>query len=145
MYFSGGPPGQDQTLPEPGFGDDVFCPAAGPRYTLLVDGNGNAYASGFIESKPEYRGHFGVDPDELSAGSNSWKPIDRVNIDGRERNSPAFSQVYTGATGSANSGEMHSLLIDQNGNVYTTGDNNKGQLCLGDTEARFVPHKVGRC
>lgn len=120
----------------------MFCPAAGPRYTLLIDANGDAYASGFIESEFEYRGHFGVNPGELSEGSNSWNRIDRVNIDGRDRNSPAFTKVYTGATGSANSGEMHSLLIDENGDVYTTGNNNKGQLCLGDTEARFIPHRV---
>jgi len=138
----GGSQGEDQTVPEPGFGDDVSCPAAGPRYTLLIDSNNKAYASGFIESKFEYRGHFGVDPDKLSEGSNSWKLINRVNINGEVRTSPAFSKVYTGATGSANSGEMHSLLIDENGDVYTTGNNNRGQLCLGDTESRFIPHKI---
>ena len=138
----GGPPGDSTSTPEPGFGDDVFCPAAGPRYTLLIEANGDAYAAGFIESKFEYLGHFGVNPDNLSEGSNDFERIDRVVDDGREKDSPPFAQVFTGTTGSANSGEMHSLLIDQNGDVYTTGNNNKGQLCLGDTEARFIPHKV---
>jgi hypothetical protein len=139
---SGGPLGEDQTTPEPGFGDDVVYSSAGPRYTLLIRAGGNAFASGFIESRLEYSGHFGVDPNKLSEGSNTWKLIDTVNVDGSERPSPLFSKVYTGATGSADSGEMHSLLIDRSGNVYTTGNNNRGQLCLGDTEKRFVPHKV---
>eukprot|EP00804_Cyclotella_cryptica_P000057 CCRYP_013743-RA/>CCRYP_013743-RA protein AED:0.16 eAED:0.16 QI:2268/1/1/1/0.69/0.66/27/153/931 len=55
---------------------------------------------------------------------------------------PAFAKVYAGATGSANSGEMHSLLIDEEGYVYTTGNNNRGQLCLGDSEPRYIPHRV---
>ena len=140
--LKGGPPGQDQSTPELGFGEDVSCPAAGPRYTLLIDADGDAYASGFIEAKFEYQGHFGVNPDKLSEGSNTWKRVDSVNVDGRERGPPVFAKVYTGATASANAGEMHSLLIDQDGHVYTTGNNNRGQLCLGDTEARFIPHKI---
>lgn len=116
--------------------------STGPRYTLLVDANGDAYAAGFIESKFEYRGQFGVDPNKLSEGSNKKKLIDEVNVDGKTRSPPSFSKIYTGATGSANSGEMHSLLIDKDGDVYTTGNNNRGQLCLGDSKDRFIPHKV---
>ena len=116
--------------------------SAGPRYTLLIDADGDAYASGFIEAKFEYKGHFGVNPDKLSEGSNTWKKIDTVSVDGEERSPPIFDKAYTGAIASANTGEMHSLLIDQDGNVYVTGNNNRGQLCLGDTEARFIPHKI---
>lgn len=145
--------------------EDTSDVSAGPRYTLLIDSDGFAYAAGFIESKFEYSGHFGVEPDRLSEGSNNKKLINEVSADGEVRRSPSFFKVYTGATGSANSGEMHSLLIDENGEVsnllrtvmtllkhttnllfvrqvYTTGNNNRGQLCLGDTEDRFIPHKV---
>jgi alpha-tubulin suppressor-like RCC1 family protein len=116
---------------------------AGPRYSLLINDGGAAYASGFIESKFEYLGQFGIDPDQLSEGSNTWKQINTVvNFNGNEVNSPAFAKVYAGTTGSANSGEMHSLLIDEEGNVYTTGNNNRGQLCLGDAKPRYIPHRV---
>ena len=121
----------------------VIDVTAGPRYSLLIDDGSAAYASGFIESKFEYLGQFGIDPDQLSEGSNTWKQINTVvNVDGIEVNSPAFTKVYAGATGSANSGEMHSVLIDDEGYVYTTGNNNQGQLCLGDAEPRYIPHRV---
>ena len=125
------------------FNQPVIDVSAGPRYTLVIDPDGDAYVSGFIESMFEYLGQFGVERGELSQGSNRWKQIDTiVDTNGRERNSPPFAQVYAGATGSANSGEMHSLLIDQDGDVYTTGNNNRGQLCLGDREPRDIPHRV---
>ena len=140
FYHSGGVVGSNQETPLL-IEENTIDISAGPRYTLLIEANGDAYAAGFIESKFEYLGHFGVNPDNLSEGSNDFERIDVV-VDGRERDPPPFAQVFTGATGSANSGETHSLLIDQNGDVYTTGNNNKGQLCLGDTETRFIPHKV---
>ena len=141
-HFSGGPVGEDQTVPEAETGY-VIDVAAGPRYSLLIDNGGAAYASGFIESKFEYHGQFGIDPDQLSEGSNTWRQINTVvNVDGIEVNSPAFTKVYAGATGSANSGEMHSVLIDDKGYVYATGNNNRGQLCLGDAEPRYIPHRV---
>ena len=123
--------------------EDAVDVTAGPKYSLLIEYGGTAYASGFIESKFEYLGQFGIDPDQLSEGSNTWKQINTVvNVDGNEANSPSFAKVYAGATGSANSGEMHSVLIDTEGYVYTTGNNNRGQLCLGDTEPRYIPHRV---
>ncbi|KAL7519364.1 hypothetical protein ACHAWX_004128, partial [Stephanocyclus meneghinianus] len=135
-------PGTNQQTPLL-IGEAVIDVTAGPRYSLLIDDGSAAYASGFIESKFEYLGQFGIDPDQLSEGSNTWKQINTVvNVDGIEVNSPAFAKVYAGATGSSNSGEMHSVLIDEEGYVYTTGNNNRGQLCLGDTQPRYIPHRV---
>lgn len=123
--------------------EDIIDVVAGPRYTLKIDVDGDAYASGFIESKFEYLGHFGIEPDMLEEGPNPWQQIDKVaDISGKETNAPSFAQVYAGASATANSGEQHSLLIDKDGNVYTSGNNDRGQLCLGDTDPRYIPHQV---
>jgi len=55
-------------------------------------------------------------------------------LSGKETSAPAFAQVYAGASATSNAGEQHSLWIDQQGNVYTSGNNDRGQLCLGGTE-----------
>jgi alpha-tubulin suppressor-like RCC1 family protein len=134
--------GTNQETPEL-IDQDIIDLVAGPRYTLLVDVEGNAYASGFVESKFEYLGQFGVDSERLEEGPNQWELVDKVaDLSGKEANAPAFAKVYAGASATANSGEMHSVFIDQNGNVYTSGNNNRGQLCLGDTDPRYIPHQV---
>ena len=134
--------GTNQEIPEL-IDEDIIDVTAGPRYTLLVDVDGAAYASGFIESKFEYLGHFGIEPDMLEEGPNRWQQIDKVvDLSGKETVAPAFAKVYAGASATANSGEQHSLIIDQKGNVYTAGNNDRGQLCLGDNDPRYIPHQV---
>jgi alpha-tubulin suppressor-like RCC1 family protein len=123
--------------------EPVLDVSAGSRYTLLVDSKGDAYASGFIESKFEYLGQFGVESDKLEEGQNDWRKIDNVvDLSNKSTAAPAFAKVYAGASANSNAGEQHSVLIDQNGNVYTSGNNNRGQLCLGDTDPRYIPHQV---
>ena len=142
LVFVGETLGTNQEIPEL-IDQDVIDVTAGPRYTLLVDFEGDAYASGFIESKFEYLGHFGIQPDMLEEGPNRWQQIDKVvDLNGKETAAPAFAKVYTGASATANSGEQHSLIIDQKGNVYTAGNNDRGQLCLGDNDPRYIPHQV---
>jgi alpha-tubulin suppressor-like RCC1 family protein len=63
-------------------------------------------------------------------------------LSGKETSAPAFAQVYAGASATSNAGEQHSLWIDQQGKVYTSGNNDRGQLCLGDTEPRYIPNQV---
>jgi alpha-tubulin suppressor-like RCC1 family protein len=138
----GGEIGENEETPQ-FIEENIKDVSAGSRYTLLIDVNGDAYASGFIESKLVYAGHFGVDPSRLSTGSNVWKEIDVVvNPNGNEVSSPKFAKAYAGASATANSGDMHSVLIDEDGNLFTMGNNDRGQLCLGDRQKRYIPHKV---
>ena len=39
-------------------------------------------------------------------------------------------------------GAMHSLVLTESGEVYAWGDNDDGQLGLGDREERLTPTKV---
>ena len=117
--------------------------SAGSRYTLLIDSKGDAFASGFIESKFEYLGQFGVESGKLDEGQNDWRKIDKVaDLSGKSTDAPKFQKVYAGASANSNSGEQHSLLIDQRGDVYTFGNNDRGQLCLGDEDSRYIPNQV---
>ena len=110
--------------------------SAGSRHSFLIQSNGAAFAAGFIESDFGYKGHLGVD--DWEEGSNEGKQIDVViDSSGEKVIAPPFMKAYAGAGVPSDSGEMHSMLIDQDGNVYTTGRNSKGQLCLGDNEDRF--------
>jgi hypothetical protein len=117
---------------------------AGPNYSIIVDKNYKAYSSGFIDSKLDYSGYLGIDPSKLSDGPNTWQIIDRVvDTNGQEIDPPNFLKVYAGASDATpRSGSLHSLLIDEEGRVFTMGNNAQGQLCLGDNESRTIPHQV---
>lgn len=139
---SGGSIAEDQETPA-SQGESALDVSAGSRYTLRIDSKGDAYASGFIESKFEYLGQFGVASNKLEEGQNDWQQIDEVvDVGGKSTSAPSFAKAYAGASANSNSGEQHSLLIDQKGSVYTFGNNDRGQLCLGDTDARYVPNQV---
>jgi len=140
----GEPLGKNTETPEfQGEDNEVVDLSAGSRHTFIIDKNGKAYVSGFIESFYSYVGHLGVDRSLLNEGPNDFQIIDRV-IDGGGNliQPPNFMKVYAGAGAPGDSRNMHSLLIDAGGNVYTTGNNNKGQLCQGDTEDRDIFTKV---
>lgn len=79
----------------------------------------------------------------MEEGPNDWRKIDEVvDTNGKSTSAPLFAKVYAGASANSNSGEQHSLIIDQSGNVYTFGNNDRGQLCLGDADARYIPNEV---
>lgn len=126
--------------------------SAGSRHTFLIQGDGTAVAAGFVESDFSYTGHLGVGPvsncknDEkkLCEGENDPLLITEVvNSDGKKEDAPRFERVYAGVGIPADSGEMHSVLISKDGRVYTTGNNNKGQLCIGtDDDSVDLFHEV---
>ncbi len=116
--------------------DEVIDLSAGSRHSFLILKNGDAFTAGFIESDFSYKGHMGVD--DVKEGPNAGKQIDKViDVGGKKVDAPPFMKAYAGAGVPSDSGEMHSMLIDQDGNVYTSGRNSKGQLCLGDNKDRL--------
>jgi len=132
---------------------EVIDVSAGSRHTFLITGDGLSYAAGFVESGFSYRGHLGLGPvqdcsgdkDKLCEYENDPLPVMKVvDTDGKRVDAPPFKRVYAGVGVPADSGEMHSVQIGVNGKVYTTGNNNKGQLCLGDLENRDYFHEVPR-
>ena len=137
----GGMLGENQQVPL-FYEDEVMDLSAGSRHSFLITSNGDAYAAGFIESDFSYKGHLGID--DWEEGRNEGKQIDKViDVGGKKVDAPPFLKVYAGAGVPSDSGEMHSMLIDQSGNVYTSGRNSKGQLCLGDNDDRYEFSQVG--
>mmetsp|Transcript_3228 Transcript_3228/g.6164 ORF Transcript_3228/g.6164 Transcript_3228/m.6164 type:complete len:911 (+) Transcript_3228:156-2888(+) len=120
----------------------VVDASAGSFYTLTVLSDGTVGVAGVIDSVDTYRGHFGIPTLSLQQGANELQVIETVVVDGLEITAPLFRRVIAGAESSSGSGEIHSMFIDVNGNVFATGNNLDGQLCLGDNDDRFIPELV---
>lgn len=144
------PLGQNTRVPLEIEGEIVDV-SAGSRHTFLIEYDGTVQAAGFIESDFGYRGHLGLgpvqncgpngDPNKLCENTNDPMPIEKVvDASGRLVDAPRFLKAYGGVGVPADSGEMHSLLISQDGRVYVSGNNNKGQLCLGDLKEDYVDY-----
>jgi alpha-tubulin suppressor-like RCC1 family protein len=119
--------------------------SSGSRHILIIEKKGNAQVAGFVESSTAYRGHLGIK--NWVQGSNDFTPIDNVVIDINQTAPqkvppPRFKKVFAGAGTPGDSRAMHSILISEYGEVFTTGNNDRGQLCLGDQEHRMIPHLV---
>lgn len=52
------------------------------------------------------------------------------------------SKVWTSSITSLSCGYGHNLIIDESGKVFGWGSNSKGQLGLGDTKDRHIPHPI---
>jgi alpha-tubulin suppressor-like RCC1 family protein len=138
--------GQNQQTPQE-IPDDVIDISAGSRHTFLIEADGTVQAAGFIESDFGYRGHLGLGPvqkcqgdtTKLCEGTNVPLPVTTVvNAAGDLVDAPPFARVYAGVGVASDSGEMHSLLIAQNGKAYISGSNNRGQLCVGELNTEYV-------
>jgi len=92
--------------------------SCGFRHSLLLDSEGNVYSCG----RNEY-GQLGIGNDngfgQLGIGNNENQKIP-VKIPSKKN----FTQI--------SSGGYHSLLLDSEGNVYSCGRNEYGQLGIGD-------------
>jgi len=120
----------------------VIDVSAGTDYTLFIFNDGSAAAGGYIDKPIQYQGHFACGCQELDFGV-SIQPIDYiVDSDGDEREAPEFKKVFAGVESSDGSGRMHSIFIDIDGGVYAAGNNNMGQLCLGDEDSRIFPTEI---
>jgi alpha-tubulin suppressor-like RCC1 family protein len=159
MYFWGAEEGRGNTL-----GDNQEVPqeikgeitdvSAGSRHVFLIEEDGTAQAAGFIESGAGYRGHLGLGPADtgcedrdflrkLCEGRNVPLPVTTVfNADGEKVDAPPFRHAYAGVGVASDSGAMHALLISEDGKAYVSGNNNKGQLCLGNKDPTDFFHEV---
>ena len=118
--------------------------SAGSKYSILVFPNGTASSAGFIESVDDYHGHLGVRGDEVTTGENPFRPITSVYNASEDLivDAPFFVRAFAGASQLSSPGLIHTLLIDEDGQAWATGSNNRGQLCLGDFDDRLVPERI---
>jgi alpha-tubulin suppressor-like RCC1 family protein len=119
--------------------------SSGSRHIFIIDQKGIAQVAGFVESKTAYRGHLGIK--NWVQGSNGFTTIDEVVVYDNGTipetvPAPRFIRVFAGAGTPGDARAMHSILISEDGEVFTMGNNDRGQLCLGDQDHRFIPHNV---
>eukprot|EP00970_Alexandrium_tamarense_P012185 scaffold2811_cov188-Alexandrium_tamarense.AAC.1 len=129
----------DEDVAQPlNVGGDTVHSSAGSRYTVIVLKDGSVLSAGLVESINDYQGHLGIDQDAVVEGMNKFQPVSSFYDSGGElMDTPRFDKVFAGVESTA--GVIHTILLDQNGNVYATGSNSAGQLCLGDEEDRMAP------
>ena len=120
----------------------VIGVSGGSRYSLIVLSDGTAQSSGYIDSVDLYQGHLGLKALEVSEGSNKFQNITSSFDNGEIINSPPFTRVFAGVEQTDNPGSIHSFFIDDQGQVWATGSNANGELCLGDNEDRLIPTRV---
>ena len=105
----------------------------------MVLSDGLAAAGGLIDNIDQYQGHLGIG-DITTEGTYELEVIPVfTDKDGNELASPpTMKRVFAGS----GVNETHSIFIDEDGNIFATGNNDKGQLCLGDTDSRFTPFQI---
>lgn len=118
----------------------VIDASAGTGYTLIVLNDGLAAAGGIVSDT--YEGHMGLS--DAVEGVIELRPITTyTDLNGNELTEPPMMRsVHAGVETSVGSGLQHSIFIDEDGNVYASGYNGKGQLCLGDTDSRLTPFQI---
>ena len=146
LYFSGDPTAVgedvDGVLLIPTDANEIVLDASsGSDYILFVLSDGSAAAAGVIVGDT-YKGHLGIT--ELTDGVNELMPIETfIGLDGIALSSPPIMlSVYAGVEAVAGSGNLHSIFIDMDGNAYASGNNDKGQLCLGNADSRASPTQI---
>lgn len=122
-------------------GEGVLDAAAGSHYSMILLKDGSVVSGGFIASIQDYKGHLGLNSEIVVEGFNALQPVDMVQ-DGELLSAPLFQRVFAGVESTANTGNIHSILVDRNGRAYATGSNNAGQLCLGDEIDRSIPERI---
>lgn len=125
---------------------DGIDASAGTKYSLVVHPDGEAYSTGFISDPTggDYHGHLGVRPQDLMEGQNMWIEIERVfdPDQGGVTFPPPFMKVFAGVENNSGKGDIHTILLDVNGNAWATGSNEMGQLCLDDTLDKMIPQRI---
>ena len=116
--------------------------SAGSGYTLVILSDGLAAAGGVVDNLDNYQGHLGIL--DVAEGVNELTAISTfTDLDGNVfAEPPIMAGVYAGVEASVDSGLIHSIFLDEDGNVFASGNNDKGQLCLGDNESRETPVQI---
>lgn len=116
--------------------------SAGAGYSLVILEDGTAQSAGSIDSFDNYHGNLGLPLESVSEGENPFQSITSVfdAETGSDIDPPSFVLAFAGAE--AGPGEIHSVLISEDGGAYVFGSNNLGQLCLGDLDDRNIPQRV---
>lgn len=149
MYFWGLPQssgniGADATNPNPS-GTAVADVRAGSEYSIIILEDGTAQSAGVVNSMENYMGHLGVRGGDVEVGNNPFQNIEFIydaESDLIVDDTPVFVKAFAGADSVLSQGKMHSLLVDNSGRAWTTGSNDKGQLCLGDFRQRNIPQQI---
>ena len=118
--------------------------SAGVGYSLIILEDGTAQSAGSIDSIDNYHGNLGLPLESVSAGENPFQSITSVfdAETGSDIDPPPFVLAFAGAEAQLSPGEIHSVLISEDGGAYVFGSNNLGQLCLGDFDDRNIPQRV---
>ena len=113
--------------------------SAGTIHSTVVTNQGRILTAGSTASQDS-----GIGRDTFNGTQLDFQPITEVyyyaeNIQTMGHNSnpstpPSFSKVVAS--------QYYTVALDTNGNVWSTGRNNHGQLCLGDTTARDRFHQI---
>eukprot|EP00956_Cyclotella_meneghiniana_P006706 scaffold8889_cov74-Cyclotella_meneghiniana.AAC.5 len=102
FFFWGNPAsiGQesDENVTEPLTIDgDITYASAGSRYSLIVMVDGSALSFGVIESIENYKGHLGIEIDDLVEGINAVQMITNISdTNDTVLDSPAFDMAFAG-------------------------------------------------
>lgn len=102
------------------FNDATQRYGAGNEHTVLVDGQGRAWAFG----KNDYG--------QLGLGDSGY---------GTEKNIPTQIPDVVDVVGAA-CGEAHTILVDGKGQAWACGNNLNGQLGLGNNTNRYTPQPI---
>ena len=110
------------TIPE---GRDIVDVDPGLHHTVALDADGQIYTTGW-----DTDGQLGYDPEERYS-QPAWARFEE----------PDDSGAHTFVAVSAGSRSTHA--VDDDGNLWVTGDNDYGQLGLGNTESQDTLTPVG--
>ena len=55
---------------------------------------------------------------------------------------PLWEKAYSSMENVPDTGDIHMVLLDVDGNAYSFGSNKAGQLCLGNDVDRMIPQKI---
>lgn len=102
--------------------DKAIFASASLNHTVVLTESGSMYATGL-----NYYGELGLESSGFGANKSS------------------FTQVNTAGMGkvvSASAGKQYTVILTESGEIYATGENDTGQLGLGDNTNRNVFTKV---